>query len=229
MTYEAPKLVEPAAILVREVMGCARLLAKSYQQADSYIKSMPRVQADGDVDWRWDEAQGLRWRRHKELLALVPAARQLKAHLNQVRDGGKALDEEMLAHLVAVLLKEFAMHEDPVPDVFGFWKLSVSSSLVSALWWHLCQYGHNKSPEFYEKLQKLKIPPLNASTLGEIRNSYRRSEQERKYLSKGRDALVKDFQVLSQRLYQTLSVEEFALLKECGELFAWHAQIGYFG
>jgi hypothetical protein len=167
-------------------------------------------------------------RRHKELLALVPVARQLKAHLNQMRDGRKELDEEMLAHLVAVLLKEFAMHNDPLHDVFGFWKLPVSGSLVSALWWQLCQYGHSKSPEFYENLQKLKNPTLNARTLGEIRNRYRRSEQERKYLSRGRDALVKDFQVLSQRLYQTLSVEEFALLKECGELFAWHAKIGYF-
>ena len=226
MNTKAPTVVEAATVLVRDVTACAKLLVKSYQQADLYLKTMPRFQDDGDVDWRWDEAHQQRSRRHKELLTLVPVTRRLKAHLNQVREGKCEFDEMLFAQLLAVLICEFAMHPDPLHDAFGFWKLPVSTGLVAGQWWGICKEADRSFPTFRETSRSLS--DVRHNTLGELRDRYRRNEQERKYLSKGKDALVKDFMVLSQRLYQTLTVEEFALLKECGELFDWHARCGYF-
>jgi hypothetical protein len=215
---------------VGNAKACIRYLALSYNHANTYVKTQARVDEAGDADWRWEEYRERRERTRNELQALVPHVRRLTAHVNQVRDGGQTLDLQLLANVVAVLVGTFVANGDPKVDglpltFMPVWEMPVSGPLMVYLAPQMRRVSRDVSRAFCDLLDRQDdfIHCYHkATTLGQMRDRYRRNERERSYLARSDKSLLDDFMRLSARLKETLTIEEFALLKKFGNLFEWH-------
>lgn len=210
-----------------------RYLALEYNQANNYVKTQSRFDDAGDADWRWEAYRARRWRTREQLQAVVPHVRRLTAHVNQVRDGGRALDLQLVANVVAVLVGSFVINaeveDDGLPGRFmPVEELPVSGWLMAYLAPQMRNVSYEVSSAFRRQLDKQSDfihKYYKVATLGAMRAQFRRADRERRYLARNEKDLMADFMQLSARLRETLSVEDFALLKKYGNLFEWHARI----
>jgi predicted nuclease with TOPRIM domain len=194
------------------------------------VKTQARLDEAGDADWRWEEYRERRDRTREALQAFVPHVRRLTAHVNQVRDGGRTLDVQLVANVVAVLIATVVVSPEPKSDELPLtfmpvWEMPVSGPLMDYLALHLRDVSRDVSRVFCDLLARQDdfIHRFKkATTLGQIRDRYRRLERERRYLARSENSLFGEFMQLSARLKETLTIEEFALLKKYGNLFEWH-------
>lgn len=235
--WNFPELNPMSIAWLTEFVGNAKTsigyLALTYNQANNYVKTQVRVDDSGDADWRWDAYRARRERTREELQALVPHVRRLAAHVNQVRDGGRTLDLQLVANVVAVLVGMFVIDADPEADdlpqrFMPVWEMPVSGWLMGYLAPQMRNAPEEVSPTFRRQLDRQSDfihKFYKVTTLGAMRAQFQRTDRERKYLARDENDLMADFMRLSARLRETLPVEDFALLKKYGNLFEWHARI----
>jgi hypothetical protein len=190
-------------------------LVSDYQAATKALQSESRRNLDRETLQKLQYTQS---RRHYELGALVPSARHLRTHLQQIGTGvRKTPIEDTAAALVGVLLG-FAVTSDPLSEYHPIWAVPLDARLVSKLTHPLMCSRHLAPARMWmvEDPELLMFQALEGSNLGELRKAYlaRVKLEVPEPTPQSKNEKLSAFLAIRDRLRALLTPEEYVVLRE---------------